>query len=205
MDAGENLGLTAACVDNSDRPAFPMLTLPFYSCESSELSRHARVKCIRCALDAVVRAASRNTGKSLFSWNIEEHGEVGHQARRRHFIRGSKIIGGNATAGALVGVRREKEAIDEHDRSFAERRSQYPFDQLRARRHEQQRFRGRHDVRLGVEQNAANLVTEYGSTGLAHRDHIVTACHQPLAHEAELSALAGALRAFENYEQWARG
>src|SRR4029077_6611104 len=116
VDAGENLGLTAACVDNSDRSAFPMLTLPFCSCESSELSRHAGVKCIRCALDAVVRTASRDASQSLFSCEIEERGEHGHHARRRHFVGGSKIIVGNATAGPLVGVRREKEAIDKHDR-----------------------------------------------------------------------------------------
>src|SRR5206468_5596310 len=136
MNARENFSFAGSCVDHCDGPTLWMPTLPLGRRELPEGRRDATVKQIRRALDPIVCTATRDAREPFLGRQIKEDGEIGCESFGRDPIGGHELLLRYATPRALIRVRRQEESVDEHDILRLDRWSQYPFDQLRARRHE---------------------------------------------------------------------
>src|SRR5439155_17973983 len=157
VHAREDLRLASSSIDDRNRAHLVMSRLPLRRRELLERRSDTLVKTLPHALDAIVRATTGDTRQPFLRREREEHGEVGCEPTGGETVRRHDLVVGEPAAGALIGIRRQEETVEQHDRTSTQRRTQHACDELGARRHEQQRFCVRGDVRLRLEQNASNL------------------------------------------------
>src|SRR5688500_7901491 len=102
--------------------------------------------------------------------NIEQQGEVGYQSTSRQPVRGPNLVFAEAAPRHLIRVSRKKETVEQNQRAVVERRTYFTRDELRARRHEQERLGCIGKLALGIEQNLPNRVTDRSATRLTQRE-----------------------------------
>src|SRR3546814_3725820 len=106
---------------------------------------------------------------------------------------------GNPVAGALIGIAGIDEAITDHISPSGQRRRDGRVPVCGAGGEHQQHFGGWRDAFSPVaEHDAANRFGQWRATRLARQHDLVAIFGQPVANEARLRRLAGALRSEEH-------
>src|SRR5256885_2523977 len=105
------------------------------------------------AFHSVASTATVSARQAIGRRKIEQQGEIGDESCSRQSVGCPDLRLRQATSEDLIGVRRQKKTIDQHHHSLLQRRHDLTVDELRAGRHEEQRFsRSRSEERrLGKE------------------------------------------------------
>src|SRR5450432_325699 len=202
--ASEHLILRTRGIYRGDRSAFGVRGLPRRRRAVVERALDLRVKRIARALDPISAAARDDARVANGRGRREQNREIGHEPGSRELVRRAHVIERKSAAHDLIRVRRQKEAIGEHELAARERRLHHFRDELRTRCHEQQRLGPRIHLAPRLEQHATNLVAKRGAAGLAHARVRTLMRGQPVAHKAKLRGLPRPFGPFEDEQPAAR-
>src|SRR6266481_6131678 len=145
----------------------------------------------------VVQTPPADSPKSLGGIEIEQHGEVGHDAARRAGIQLTDQIAIDAATVALIGNRRVRIAIAEHDAVALEPRPDLLGHVLLTRRHEEEYFDERLRLHAGTLEEAAHRDAEPSPVRLARVLHLPPLPTKPSPEPHHLGRLARPFDALE--------
>ncbi len=124
------------------------------------------------------RCAFGHTAMRKLDRNVEEKREIRGDALRRDERKIEQHLDVEAAPETLIGDRRIREAIAQHELPGFERRCNHFDHELRPRGIEEKRFCERIDLRVRIDKNRAQRIAEAGPAGLARYEHLVrTAVH----------------------------
>jgi hypothetical protein len=167
--------------------------------EPEERLPHPLVELRRLGLQPVGRP--HRPAQARFGWQIEHHGEVGHQAPGGPPGQLRDLLRREAAPGALVGEGGVDEAVGDDHGPARESRPDDRGDVLRPVGGVQQRFgpRGQPPTRR-IEQRGTQLAAHRGPARLPGQHHLVTAVAHPGREQPRLRRLACPLAPFEGDE-----
>jgi len=163
-----------------------------------------RVKVVAGFLHPVPRATGIRSLEPVCCGDVQEKREIGYETG------GSKCVGGadfrlrQSAPDDLIGVRRQKETVEQDYETVAQRRPDLPRNELRAGRHEKQCFTRRCYLLLGMEQNLSDVVANWRAPGLAHRNRGNAGGRQPLRQNSNLGGFPRAFGSLEDDQPTAR-
>ena len=128
-----------------------------------------------------------------------------HRQRREQPVDGPQrealdLVGPQVPPAALVGHRRVEVPVGDDDRAAGERRPDQRRHVVRAVGRVEQRLGAGVDV-VAVQDRVAQQQAELGAAGLARQDDLAAQPGQPVAEQARLRRLAGAVATLERDEQ----
>src|ERR1700686_2794375 len=165
-----NRHLVTSAIYQLDWSALRMGVLPLGIRELTERVRDAPVKIVVGSLHPVTSATRVGAPESPGGRYVEKQRDIRSEASRRQTVRRAYLGLRQSPAENLIRVGGQEKPIEQNHLALDEGRQNLTRDQLRARRHEQQRFGGICDLLLGVKQDLPDRVADRGATWLAQGD-----------------------------------
>ena len=195
-DVGVNDVLIARAVEHEDPSGVG-------ASELQEPVPHAVVKGLGFRLEAVRSGVAASLPRALETdrdGTVENDRELGEEPLAGGRLRRAHVRERQPAAVGLIGERRFREAIAEHDLAARERGANEGRDVLRPIREDQEELRPRGDRFLAVEQELANALSRRGAAGLARGADRVPELAERAPETLDLRGLAAALDPFDREE-----
>jgi len=163
-----------------------------------------RVKVVAGFFHPVARATRIRSLEPVCRGDVQEKREIGYETGGSKCVGGADFGLGQSSPDDLISVRRQKKTVEQDYGAGAQRRPDLPRHELRAGRHEQQRFTRRCYLLLGMEQNLSDGVAHWRAPGLAHRNGGNAGGRQPLGQNSNLGGFPRAFSSLEDDQPTAR-
>src|SRR5687767_13386160 len=175
-----------------------MTSLPVPRRKCDESRANTVVELGAGSFDAVVCTPPGSASKGRVRREVEEHRQVGNETPRGQRVGAPHFILREAASSYLVRVRREEEPVQQDKLATAQRGADDVRHELRARRHEQERFGALVQLAGRIEQQSPDLVAGRGATRLAKQRRNQTTSFQETTEMPQLSRLSDSFDSFED-------